>query len=284
MIDFAKKSDCDDIINVWKQSFDDTDEYIELFLNEMASDDNTIVFRDAGSVVAQYFFLDASIYIGTNIFKVLYIYAAATLPEYRSRGIMSKLIKKGFEIADQRSVDYVALSPASESLFDYYAKLGFVKAFNQKVLKLNRRQLDVMMKEASLNELTDMFKTRQKALSRYDFLSWDAKALNYAKKENEITNGKFLSTDTGYVLYKRDLESDLVNVKELCTTGNIGELFYVLMENEDAQTFSFNLPARYPLSKDDIEIVYTGMLKPISESAQMAMEKIDNAYLGITLG
>lgn len=56
--------------------------------------------------------------------KGFYLYAAATLPAYRGRGMMGALLKEALQYA-KSVADFVYLCPAEKSLYDYYRRYGF---------------------------------------------------------------------------------------------------------------------------------------------------------------
>ena len=58
--------------------------------------------------------------------SVAYIYAVATLPEYRGRGIASQLLNEALQLVEQsRKFDCVALIPSSTESKRLYERLGF---------------------------------------------------------------------------------------------------------------------------------------------------------------
>ena len=61
--------------------------------------------------------------------KAAYLYALATHPEARGRGLGSRLIGGGEELLRAQGCAAVALVPAQPSLFDYYRPLGYTPAF-----------------------------------------------------------------------------------------------------------------------------------------------------------
>jgi ribosomal protein S18 acetylase RimI-like enzyme len=58
--------------------------------------------------------------------RVAYIYAVATQPEYRGRGIASNLLKEALQLVEQScKFDCVALIPSSTESKRLYERLGF---------------------------------------------------------------------------------------------------------------------------------------------------------------
>ncbi len=281
-IDFATQNDYEDIAKVWRISFSDTDAYIKQFWDAMFKPENTLVYRVEGVAVAMYFFLESQVVINGKGYSAYYLYAAATLPKYRGKGYMSKLIEKGIDIAKQRNVDFIVLVPAEESLFDYYGKFGFETKFNKKSVTLSHKQLLSVMKKAEENDNIDFFKVRQISLAPYAFLNWNSDALDYAVKEHRYTKGSVVTTQTGYAMYTKG--KDTVYVKEICSMSNVGEIFYLLLQKENAKKYVLNLPSKFPISTNGQKIVDVGMIKPLNDDSMQACNNINNAYIGLSLG
>ena len=72
-----------------------------------------------------------------------YVYAVATLPEYRGRGLAARILKFAQEYDGQP----LLLAPAEKTLMDYYEKLGFVTAF-----AANRTEQEVTVTALSAEE------------------------------------------------------------------------------------------------------------------------------------
>jgi predicted acetyltransferase len=58
-----------------------------------------------------------------------YVYAVATLPEFRGRGYAATLTREAALLAAGEGKSALCLRPGDEGLYAYYAKQGFVKAF-----------------------------------------------------------------------------------------------------------------------------------------------------------
>lgn len=61
--------------------------------------------------------------------RIAYLYALATHPEARGRGLAARLMARGEELLAKEGCEGVALVPAQPSLFDYYGRLGYAPAF-----------------------------------------------------------------------------------------------------------------------------------------------------------
>jgi len=76
-----------------------------------------------GKPVSILFLFPCRIEIQNNIYNAKYIFAVTTDKEYRNRGYMKKMLSE----LDIKEILF--LKPSSDSLIDYYNKLGF-KVFN----------------------------------------------------------------------------------------------------------------------------------------------------------
>lgn len=122
MIYFADLQDRGDLIELWKQAFGDSEEYIEMFLAENASLCKIVIYRAEGKIASATYLLPVSYARAdhTNA-KAWYLYAAATLPEYRGNGFFGEVL--GF--IQEWFLEPVFLVPAQKSLISYYERHGF---------------------------------------------------------------------------------------------------------------------------------------------------------------
>lgn len=291
MIDFSTQQDKDEIFDLWKTCFGDEDKYIDFFINNRFVPEKTLVKRLNGVIVSMLFLLDGEVKISGEIFSSYYIYAACTHPAYRKQGHMEDLINDAKDVATENSVDYISLVPATKELFGYYKKFGFLEAFKRKQIIISRRQLRLMSSENADNlspDIADIYRLRNRVLSSYDSFLWGEKALDYALKENYLTNGKavFAGRDgnfCGYALF-HDFNGR-VEITELCAlNGAFGDIAYNLLKASESDIFKFSLPVVSPLSCDASAIIYNAMLFSVSDNAMNNVKNINNAYLGLTLG
>lgn len=118
------------IIDLWRLSFNDTEEFIRLYFDRVYKEENTLVIEKNGQVVSALQMLPYTMtYYGTEI-SVAYISGACTLPSMRGKGLMKQLLQIAFEEMKRRSVAVTALIPADPWLFDYYRKQGYTDAFD----------------------------------------------------------------------------------------------------------------------------------------------------------
>ncbi|RHJ81870.1 GNAT family N-acetyltransferase [Parabacteroides sp. AM08-6] len=118
------------IIDLWRTSFNDSDEFIKLFFDRVYNKDNVLTIEKDGKIISALQVLPYTMtYYGTEI-SVAYIYAACTLPSERGKGLMRQLLQNAFEVMKYRKYALTAIIPADPWLFDYYREAGYTEAFD----------------------------------------------------------------------------------------------------------------------------------------------------------
>lgn len=118
------------LINLWKQCFEDSDAFLRLFFERVYRKENVLTLEREGEIVSALYLLPYPMnYYGKTI-SVDYIYAVGTSTAWRNRGLMRELFGKACRAMQRRQTALAVLIPAEEWLFHYYGSLGFVPAFD----------------------------------------------------------------------------------------------------------------------------------------------------------
>ena len=126
---FATVQDTAALTVIWQHAFpEDTAEDIADFLANVNLAEECLVAEEDGTVVSMVFLLPAT-WQGQTPLPLQYIYAAATLPSHRSRGIFGNLLRQALDVARQRGQVASFLHPAQPSLCEYYAAFGYEPFF-----------------------------------------------------------------------------------------------------------------------------------------------------------
>lgn len=123
---FAYKSD---LTELWHIVFKDSYDYIDLIFKEDYRN-SVLCFADLDEkkVVSALYLIKNHLHFDGKDYNGYYLYAAATLPEYRKKGIMSCLIKEAQLYCESKGLDYISLVPSNEMLYSYYSVFGFKEA------------------------------------------------------------------------------------------------------------------------------------------------------------
>lgn len=115
------------LYNLYRTCFGDSDECISTYLGFALAHGRICTRSENGTVVSSVSSCPCSVE-GRN---AVYIFAAATLPDYRGRGHMRACLEEACDGAD-----ISVCIPASEELFGLYASLGFTRRTRCSELRL----------------------------------------------------------------------------------------------------------------------------------------------------
>lgn len=131
MIRFADENTKPLVKSMWKTVFDDKDEYIDLIFSRKYRHENTLVYFDGDIAAASLQMFPYIIRFYGEDIPFYYLAGLCTLPRYRKRGYMGKLILESFAVMRQRGIALSILVPAEEGLFGYYEKYGYTQTFDK---------------------------------------------------------------------------------------------------------------------------------------------------------
>ena len=114
---------------MWKICFNDSDEFMDFYFSKKYKHENTLIYFEDNKALASLQMLPYCFtFCGVEI-PISYISGACTLPEYRGRGYMGKLLLSAFDSMRQRKIPLSILIPAEKWLYDYYARYGYEAVF-----------------------------------------------------------------------------------------------------------------------------------------------------------
>ena len=111
----------DSLRALWKTVFGDTDAFLDNFFRIAYSPDRCRFIEENGDAICVLYWFDCS-YSGG---KLAYIYAVATHPQHRGKGLASQLLQQTHEQLKQMGYAGAVLKPA-KGLFPFYKRLGYV--------------------------------------------------------------------------------------------------------------------------------------------------------------
>ncbi len=279
MIRFADKAMIPWLKEIWQEAFGDDDAYISFFYDNRFTGSNTLVWLEAQKPVAMLTLLPAKIVVEDRLHPVKYIYGVATKAEYRGRGISTALLDYVKEQAE-RDKEWLALVPASESLFDFYKRLGYHTAFYLKELTIYNEQIKTAPKAVySCSDLSaeEYRALRDSRFAKSGYVLWDVDAIDYVLRENRLVGGTAvkitLNGDSYLLLYRK--KDHILQVRE--TSLNEDNLIPVLTGvalQEECHTIRVRLPEDF---RADMPALAFGMLYAKSSIA------LTNAYLNLVL-
>lgn len=119
-----------DMKRLWAETFGDSSEYIDLVFAAYCSPDTAFCIYD-GNILASallsvpYTFRYTAADGEETLLKTRYLCGLATRPEYRGRGLISRLMDDARDAAEADGCAFMTLIPASASLRRFYAIKGW---------------------------------------------------------------------------------------------------------------------------------------------------------------
>ena len=191
MITFADKGMEKDLIEIWHKSFGDSVEYIHTFLKWNAVRAKIIVCKIEDRPVSVAYLLPL-VYrkVGQQDIPCWYLYAAATLPEYRGHGYFSDILT----FIKLHVPEPVILVPAEQSLIGYYERQGLHMWQQEEVTRVTEHRQKTE-ETAMISYITDMDvkayeAAREAYLCQSGYMKWDEHFLKYIFQENIICGGR----------------------------------------------------------------------------------------------
>ena len=148
----ASGADIEMLAALWASSFGDPEPLIRNFLTVVASDENTVVYREDGRVVSCAFLIPAVLHVGKDAFRACYFYAAATLPDESRQVYMEQVIRFSRSLCEERGIDFMVLVPTNNDLYQYFSRFGFRANFYLKTTEMTREQLTALAEKVSPGE------------------------------------------------------------------------------------------------------------------------------------
>lgn len=140
MIRFAEPGEHRSLHNIWSVCFGDPDFYISSYYQNRPSDVRSLVWEENGRLVSMLDLIPISLRLNEVEYPTLYIYAAATLPDYQGRRFMHQLIEASANWAAENHYDFLSLIPQNEGLVSFYQKQGFVLPVYRDLIAMKKAQ------------------------------------------------------------------------------------------------------------------------------------------------
>lgn len=206
MIQYANDTTKQQVYDMWKTVFGDSDDYMEIYFREKYRNENTLIYFEGEKAVASLQMLPYQFtFCGTEI-PVLYHSGVCTLPEARKKGYMDKLLMASFEHAQKNDVPLMLLVPQEPWLLKFYNKYGFAQTFDSGTEELP--SLKKLIEDypgdlhAAWREFNTWFRqkemTVQKSFDDFRAIVEEAQLFNFPPKKNLIGMARII--DAGKLL------------------------------------------------------------------------------------
>lgn len=293
MIRFADWQMRGELTNIWKECFQEPARPARYFLNNYFRPENALVYQLDGKIAAVVYLLPAQLAKGNGSVQAHYIYAAATLPEYRSRGYMGALLHAAERAGEARKDCYSIVLPADSGLYPLYEKSGYTPYFQIKTAAVSLSSLCDLAQGGSVQ--TALFTWSQLNALRRKYLVgtdgsvlWSDEAFSFAVGMGKVYGDRLVCSRTGnkpaYALCRR-IDDDTCKVMEIMADeGTFPDLAANIITSVPAQMYYFRLPAGDTRFPEAGEKSVFGMMKPVGKAApEFLQSAVTPPYLGLPL-
>lgn len=267
----ADFSDIQKLKKLWMACFSENSKAIDLFFNANSEYLSMYCSKYNDKIVSALYLVHGSI----NDKKAHYLCGAATLPEYRRRGIMGKLIEYALNDAKKNGDVYSTLFPANEQLYKFYSRFGYVSACTAKHRVISRKQLENCKSNNTPLVLPINCEQMQKECFKNNFLLQSNNFIRFAAEYYAVYGVKYVYGDGYFALVD---ECD-----------NCADVFYAaytdfealkinLLKSTSAERFVFTGKSDNKFF-ENIENEKFGMIKSLDDKSEIPK----NVYIGITL-
>lgn len=203
---WATAEDWGALSQLWAVSFGDTEAVADAFFEAFSPQMHTrvIALNDRPAAMASW--LPMEIVSAEGQFPAAYIYAVATHPDARGQGLCRTLMTELEHALKEQGFEFTALCPASPSLYDFYASMGYQTGFYCRNAVISSADDGADAVEIQPED----YRLLRNSLLPAPHCRWDAAAMRYLQK----TGVRFFRLSDGFAAACEE-PSGILRVPEL---------------------------------------------------------------------
>ena len=174
--------DREEMISLWQTTFQDSDEFANLFFDRVYKPVNTLVIKKDDKIISALQIIPYEVKTAAGIIPAAYICGVCTLTLERGKGLMSILMNEAIDVMLQRGYGIATLIPAHPWLFDIYKKYGFIHPINY-CIELFYNNLPDISDEVYNNSKYHKLQISEKLFSEYNFIPYKNEYFHYFDKK-----------------------------------------------------------------------------------------------------
>lgn len=161
--------------DLWKLCFGDGEEVTDCFFALFPPKLHTRVIEVDGQIAAMASWLPTTLHMDGKAVPGAYIYAVATHPDYRGRGLCRTLMEELEHSLFLQDKDFAALCPAGESLYRFYGGMGYETVFYHETTCLKPEKESAALRLISPSAYLSL----RESLLSISHCEWTREALDY---------------------------------------------------------------------------------------------------------
>ncbi len=219
MIHYADDTTRQQVYDMWKTVFGDSDEYMEIYFREKYRNENTLIYFERGKAVSSLQMLPFDFSFHGSEIPVAYFSGLCTLPEARQKGFMGSLIKKSFGEMDEKGIPLAILVPQDETIMKFYRQFGFTQTFNAGIPLPNLQK--IMVESENLPNAYEIFDsffrqrdmTVQKTPDDFRAIVEEAALFDFPVKKSLMGMSRITDVEKLLIIFARKYPQIKVSVK-----------------------------------------------------------------------
>ena len=214
---------------LWRLAFGDSDAYIDNFCSTYYRPERVLELKEDGVLRSMTAWFDTTFVVpGQGEYRAAYLYAVATHPDCRGRGLAAKLLAGADDCFRSLNISAVTTVPAEPSLPNFFGANGFRECF--RILSGTLRREEILqppsnfLRPASPEEYG---RVRELLLADIPHIAYPADALAYQAGCCALGDGGlFVGDPSGepLCLCAERADADLVIIKELLGSSHARRL------------------------------------------------------------
>ncbi len=187
----------------------DTKEFLDYYYSVKTKDNEIYVMEDGDKIVSMIHLNPYQVRVGKDVYKLHYIVAVATHPDYRKRGLMASLLHHTMEVMAERGEPFTFLMPAAEAI---YKPFGFETVYWIQHSSVQGKKTEIMPPEiikASVEDCQEMaafanaFLAEQEVVTQRDAAYYEVLLQEYASEQGGILLAKREDKIVGQFAYAK---------------------------------------------------------------------------------
>lgn len=190
-IRLANKDDREKIIDIWNYCFRDPKEYVDFYFENVYSNENTLVCENGGKILSSLQLNQYVINVRGVDFPVSYVVGVSTLPEFRGKGMMKRVMEEMFDEMKTRGQHLAILMPIDTRL---YRRFGFENCYDILTHAIEIKDLHNFRAKGEFVELKEVDISRD--------------LIDIYSKSMKNLNGYTIKDEDYFLRYLRDMKSE----------------------------------------------------------------------------
>ena len=237
IIDMPRNEDIPALRSLWREAFGDDDAFLDCFFTTAYSQKRARVARCDGAILGALYWFDCE----CEAEKCAYIYAVATAKMHRGKGICTALMQDTHTHLKTLGYASAVLVPSSESLVEFYEKIGYAVCSFVNEISVIRGALPCPISRVEKEEYGLL---RRKYLPAGGVLQEDA-GLDFLSTMAELYKGRdfLLAADIkGDTLWGIELLGNITTENAAAITTSLGAVNGRFRTPGNTKPFAMHLP------------------------------------------